>query len=162
MLAIYKFVNKEKNNGTDLSITTSQATGSIKNIGHFLSNSQEGESADTVKIGTITYEYTVIYRTEKEREKDKFNSINTVNTTTYTPSDIRLKTNIKLIDTIEGLNIYLYNYLWDLETIYKGVMAQELLNTEYSNSVAIHDTGYYVVDYSKLPISSKIKIINFN
>jgi len=166
MLAIYKFVNKEKNDGTDLSITTSQATDPIKEIGNFLSNSQEGSSANTVKIGKITFEYTVQYRTEKEKVAEQIaknkGQVPEVQTITYIPSDIRLKTNIKLIDTIEGLNIYLYNYLWDLETIYEGVMAQELLNTEYSNAVAIHDTGYYVVDYSKLPISLKIKIINFN
>jgi hypothetical protein len=68
MLAIYKFVNKEKNDGTDLSITTSQATDPIKKIGHFLSNSQEGESADIIKNKTITYEYTVTYTTEKEKK----------------------------------------------------------------------------------------------
>ena len=71
MLAIYKFVNKEKNDGTDLSITTSQATDPIKKIGHFLSNSQEGSSADTVKIGTITYEYTVTYTTQKEKDAQR-------------------------------------------------------------------------------------------
>ena len=71
MLAIYKFVNKEKNDGTDLSITTSQATDPIKNIGHFLANSQEGESADTIKNKTITYEYTVTYRTQKEKDAQR-------------------------------------------------------------------------------------------
>jgi hypothetical protein len=166
-LAIYKFINNNDNRTTrPLNITTSEVSDPYHWIGEFLYNTQEGESADKVKTSTITYEYTVQYRTEKEKAaeqiaKDK-GQVPTVQTITYTPSDIRLKTNIKLIDTIEGLNIYLYNYLWDLETIYKGVMAQELLNTEYSNAVAIHDAGYYVVDYSKLPISLKIKIINFN
>jgi hypothetical protein len=158
MLAIYKFVNNNiKTETRPLNITTSQVEDiRYKFVGRFLDTSQESVNKATLQIPTITYEYTVTYRTEKERENEKFNSANTINTTTYTPSDIRLKTNIKLIDTIKGLNIYLYNYLWDLETIYKGVMAQELLNTEYSNAVAIHDTGYYVVDYSKLPISLKI------
>ena len=70
MLAIYKFVNKEKNDGTDLSITTSEVSNPSHKIGNFLSNSQEGSSANTVKIGTITYEYTVTYRTQKEIEKE--------------------------------------------------------------------------------------------
>jgi hypothetical protein len=167
-LAIYKFINKKEDNREvrPLNITTSEVNDPYHWVGNFLYNTQEGSSADKVKTGIITYEYTVQYRTEKEKvaeqiAKDK-GQVPEVQTITYMPSDIRLKTNIKLIDTIEGLNIYLYNYLWDLETIYEGVMAQELLNTEYSNAVAIHDTGYYVVDYSKLPISLKIKIINFN
>ena len=39
---------------------------------HFgiLYNTQEGSSADTVKIGTITYEYTVQYMTQKEIDND--------------------------------------------------------------------------------------------
>ena len=71
MLAIYKFVNKEKNDGTDLSITTSQATDPIKKIGHFLSNSQEGANTGTVNISTITYEYTVTYTTQKEKDAQR-------------------------------------------------------------------------------------------
>jgi hypothetical protein len=71
---------------------------------------------------------------------------------TYIPSDIRLKTNIKFLNKINGLNVYQYNYIWDLKTTHKGIIAQEILNSEYSKAVSIHNiTGYYLVDYSKLP-----------
>jgi hypothetical protein len=72
-------------------------------------------------------------------------------------SDIRLKNNIKLVNVIDELNIYSYNYIWDSETLYEGVIAQELLDTKYSEAVILLDSGYYVVDYSKLPVSLKIK-----
>lgn len=65
-------------------------------------------------------------------------------------SDIRLKTNIKFIGTIDTINIYEYNYLWE-PTRHKGVMAQELLGTKYSDSVIEDESGFYRVDYSKLP-----------
>ena len=67
-LAIYKFINNDKDNRTErpLNITTSEVSDPYHWIGNFLYNTQEGSSADTVKIGTITYEYTVQYMTQKE------------------------------------------------------------------------------------------------
>ena len=176
LLTIWKYISQDlsalttadPSNSQAIQLVTTDSTGQgdFKTIGSLLNPNVE-ETDFTA--GTVNVIYTITYKTVAEVEYEANQkriaadiADDNINTTTYIPSDIRLKTNIKLIDTIEGLNIYLYNYLWDLETIYKGVMAQELLNTEYSNSVAIHDTGYYVVDYSKLPISSKIKIINFN
>ena len=72
MLAIYKFVNNDKDNRTErpLTITTSEVSNPSHKIGKFLYNTQEGESADTVKTSTITYEYTVTYTTQKERENE--------------------------------------------------------------------------------------------
>jgi hypothetical protein len=67
-------------------------------------------------------------------------------------SDERLKENIILLGQRHGLNIYSFTYLWDKAKSYVGVMAQELLNTEYAHSVSVDDQGYYMVDYSKLPI----------
>ena len=66
-------------------------------------------------------------------------------------SDRNLKTNIKHIDTIKGIKIYSFNYIWSkLKSV--GVMAQDLLEMpEYKNAVQLTNTGY-VVDYSKLPI----------
>ena len=176
LLTIWKYISQDlsalttadPSNSQAIQLITKDSAGieDVKTIGSLLNPNVE-ETDFTA--GTVNVIYTITYKTVAEVEYEANQkriaadiADDNINTTTYIPSDIRLKTNIKLIDTIEGLNIYLYNYLWDLETIYKGVMAQELLNTEYSNSVAIHDTGYYVVDYSKLPISSKIKIINFN
>ena len=68
------------------------------------------------------------------------------------PSDYRLKDNITLLQE-EGFgipNIYSFNYKWDTEITWIGVMAQELLDTGYSDAVGIDSEGFYNVDYSKL------------
>ena len=68
------------------------------------------------------------------------------------PSDFRLKDNITLLQG-EGFgipNIYSFNYKWDAETTWIGVMAQELLDTGYSDAVGTDLEGFYNVDYSKL------------
>jgi hypothetical protein len=69
-------------------------------------------------------------------------------------SDIRLKDNISLIkEGKEGdPNIYSFNYIWDSETLWSGVMAQELLDTKHADAVKTHANGYYMVDYHKLGI----------
>ena len=66
-------------------------------------------------------------------------------------SDRNLKTNIKHINTIKGIKIYSFNYIWSyIKSI--GVMAQDLLEMpEYKHAVHTTNIGY-VVDYSKLPI----------
>ena len=66
-------------------------------------------------------------------------------------SDRNLKTNIKHINTINGIKIYSFNYIWSyIKSI--GVMAQDLLEMpEYKHAVHTTNVGY-VVDYSKLPI----------
>jgi hypothetical protein len=66
-------------------------------------------------------------------------------------SDRNLKTNIKHINTINGIKIYSSNYIWSyIKSI--GVMAQDLLEMpEYKHAVHTTNVGY-VVDYSKLPI----------
>ena len=69
-------------------------------------------------------------------------------------SDIRLKDNISLLkEGKEGdPNIYSFSYIWDSNTIWSGVMAQELLNTKHADAVETHPNGYYMVDYGKLGI----------
>ena len=67
------------------------------------------------------------------------------------PSDVRLKENINLVGNENGINLYEYNYIWDESQKYRGVMAQELLDTKYKDFVDIED-DYYVVDYTKLPV----------
>ena len=67
-------------------------------------------------------------------------------------SDFRLKDNITLLQE-EGFgipNIYSFNYKWDTETTWIGVMAQELFDIGYSDAVGIDSEGFYNVDYSKL------------
>jgi len=65
-------------------------------------------------------------------------------------SDVRLKENIKHVKDVDGIKVYTYNYVWD-KTPQRGAMAQELLNTKYADAVSVHSSGYYQVDYSKLP-----------
>lgn len=69
----------------------------------------------------------------------------------FNSSDKNLKTNIKHINTINGIKIYSFNYIWSyIKSV--GVMAQDLLEMpEYKHVVHMTNTGY-VVDYSKLPI----------
>jgi len=66
-------------------------------------------------------------------------------------SDKNLKTNIKHIQTIKGIKIYSFNYIWShVKSI--GVLAQDLLKMpEYKHTVSLTSLGY-TVDYSKLPI----------
>jgi hypothetical protein len=66
-------------------------------------------------------------------------------------SDKNLKTNIKHINTINGIKIYSFNYIWSyIKSI--GVMAQDLLEMpQYKHAVHMTSIGY-MVDYSKLPI----------
>jgi hypothetical protein len=72
-------------------------------------------------------------------------------------SDSRLKENIKSAGQIDGVNVYTYNYVWDKKPQF-GVMAQELKNTKYEDAVAVHKSGYYMVDYSKLPAGIRAKV----
>lgn len=66
-------------------------------------------------------------------------------------SDVRLKTNIKLVGQSDsGLNIYTWNYIdakYGIGT-YKGVMAQEV--PDYARTKDAE--GFYMVDYSKLDV----------
>lgn len=69
-------------------------------------------------------------------------------------SDIRLKENlIKISQSKSGINIYKFNYKDD-NRLYQGVIAQELLNTEYEKSVKLIE-GYYHVDYSLIDVEFK-------
>ncbi|MCJ7557857.1 MAG: tail fiber domain-containing protein [Gammaproteobacteria bacterium] len=62
----------------------------------------------------------------------------------YTMSDRRLKRNIKAL----GRGWYSYNYVWGGPR-HVGVMAQEVILTN-PEAVAVHPSGYMMVDYSKL------------
>jgi hypothetical protein len=68
-------------------------------------------------------------------------------------SDRRLKNNIKLIGVSPlGINIYEYNYIWDSNTKFIGVMAQELLGTEWAHAVVLDENNYYAVNYSEIDV----------
>lgn len=70
-------------------------------------------------------------------------------------SDSRLKKNIIFSHKVNGINIYKFSYKWDDKKTYLGVMAQELLKTKYKNAVNKDQKGFYVVDYSKLPVDMR-------
>ena len=64
-------------------------------------------------------------------------------------SDIRVKENIvKTGVSKSGIPTYEFNYIGD-NNRYSGAMAQDLLNTD---AVSIHESGYYMVDYSKIDV----------
>lgn len=69
-------------------------------------------------------------------------------------SDERLKENIKLIDTCNNINIYEFNYIFDKrKKKHVGILAQELLGTEYKDCVILDDeSGVYLIDYEKLDL----------
>jgi hypothetical protein len=72
-------------------------------------------------------------------------------------SDERLKENINKVGTIDGINVYTFNYKWDKTQQEFGVMAHELLNTKYADAVSMHESGYYMVDYGKYEPLRKLK-----
>ena len=77
----------------------------------------------------------------------------TVTGTNSHSSDIRLKTNIEKLDVVEGLQTYSWNYKnYPDGGKFTGVMAQDLLGTQYENALLTDANGYYKVDYNKLPV----------
>ena len=67
-------------------------------------------------------------------------------------SDIRLKDNIKLVGkSPSNINIYNFTYLNDSK-VYQGVMAQEVPWASVE-----HNSGYLMVDYSKVDVKFKRK-----
>lgn len=78
---------------------------------------------------------------------------------TWLRSDIRLKNNINKIGISEsGLNIYTFSYLSEPGVTYQGVMAQDLIGSEFENAIALNSDGMYMVNYSLLDVEFK-KII---
>ena len=66
-------------------------------------------------------------------------------------SDRRLKENIELVGTSDsGINIYEFNFI-NSEDRYRGVMAQELLET--MPDAVIVENGYYKVFYDKIDVN---------
>jgi Chaperone of endosialidase len=64
-------------------------------------------------------------------------------------SDIRLKRDIALLDRLpNGLGVYRYRYLWS-DTVYVGVMAQEVA-ASIPDAVVKGDDGFLRVNYTRL------------
>ena len=72
-------------------------------------------------------------------------------TTAGPPSDIRLKRDIEPVGELDnGLTLYRFRYRWS-ETVYVGVMAQEVLEVD-PGAVIMGEDGFYRVDYRRLGI----------
>ena len=72
--------------------------------------------------------------------------------TTNQISDERLLTNIKFLYSEEDINVYEFNLITNLTETLKGVIAQEMLERLPTAVSLNEETGFYEVDYSKLPI----------
>ena len=71
-------------------------------------------------------------------------------------SDIRLKTNINKIGVSNnGINIYEFRFINQPNDLYQGVIAQELIGTEFEKVLSIKQ-GFYWVDYTDLDVKFKI------
>ena len=71
-------------------------------------------------------------------------------------SDSRLKENIVRVgNSPSGLNIYEWNYKSAPDTRYRGVMAQEVLETN-PNSVYLFEDGYLGVHYGHLDVNMEM------
>lgn len=77
-----------------------------------------------------------------------------INCVSTKPSDRRLKTNINLVGYSKHLQIpiYTFNYKTDLNTTYKGVMAQDLLEMNFNHAVITDSDGYYSVLYDLIDV----------
>lgn len=74
----------------------------------------------------------------------------------YQGSDIRLKRDIVLLETrADGIKVYSFRYKTS-EEYYIGVMAQDLLGTQWESAVGTGSDGMYWVDYSKLPVKFEL------
>ena len=72
-------------------------------------------------------------------------------------SDIRLKTNIQLLGHSDSnIPIYSFKFKNDLNTVYKGVMAQDLLEMNLNDSVTMGDDGFYSVKYDNIDVDFEV------
>jgi hypothetical protein len=86
-------------------------------------------------------------------DKKNKNAQSTLGTTTsgtsFAASDVRLKRDIVLLARLDnGIGVYRYRYIWD-DTLYVGVMAQEVLAI-VPQAVQLGNDGYLRVDYGCL------------
>ena len=67
------------------------------------------------------------------------------------PSDRKIKENLVKVCKIGEINFYRFNYIWDKKTIHFGVIAQELIGTEFQSFVEYDFMkDIFMVDYGKI------------
>jgi hypothetical protein len=70
-------------------------------------------------------------------------------------SDITYKENLNLIGKSPlGINIYQFNYKGE-NGLYEGVIAQELIQTQFEAALSKNEDDLYVVDYNKIDVEFK-------
>ena len=75
------------------------------------------------------------------------------NSCVATVSDRRMKRDVRHIATLsDGIRLYAFRYLWS-DTMYVGVMAQDLLgDPRWRHAVVTDADGFYMVDYDRLDL----------
>ena len=68
-------------------------------------------------------------------------------------SDVRLKENIEYIETVDGINVYEFDYI-DQPGRYKGVIAQEVIQDK-PEAIRWQD-GFMKVIYDLLPVDMEV------
>ena len=74
----------------------------------------------------------------------------------FSSSDERLKTNIQLVDNVNGHNIYTWDWKEQDYGYNKGVIAQEIL-VSVPEAVTMMNNGYYAVNYNMLGLDYLVK-----
>jgi len=68
-------------------------------------------------------------------------------------SDSRLKTDINLIgQSPSGINIYSFKFKDDMTKTYQGVIADELVNSQFKDAISTSEDGYLAVDYNLIDV----------
>ena len=137
--------------------TDNSATGYVAE-GTQLSYSPTYSSSDTIYV---RYQFTGHTGAANQNRTCTFTSngqTDAVVITKNTPrSDRRLKTNIEIIGhSPSNIPIYIFNYKTDLNTKYKGVMAQDLLKMKLDKAVGVDSEGFYFVDYDLIDVDFEL------
>ena len=137
--------------------TGNSATGYVAE-GTQLSYSPTYSSSDTIYV---RYQFTGHTGAANQTRTCTFTSngqTDAVVITKNTPrSDRRLKTNIEIIGhSPSNIPIYTFNYKTDLNTKYKGVMAQDLLKMKLDKAVGVDSEGFYFVDYDLIDVDFEL------
>ena len=132
---------------------------SIDNIGFSASATTNSSSYSNAGDWTITWRKTsnqAALGTSYVSVSASFNQMPGSFSYNYGGSDIRLKRDIVLLETrADGIKVYSFRYKTS-EEYYIGVMAQDLLGTQWESAVGTGSDGMYWVDYSKLPVKFEL------
>ena len=152
--------SSSNNNSSSNNSSFNQATGGSQGSSSSASNSTNSSFNNGMNVGmgvTQNVGYGNNYGTNNSSGTSNGMS---VEIPTNPASDMRLKTDIKHVDQIDGVN--LYEWEWKEDAPVKGnmnfgVMAQEVAQT-HPDAVVTGDHGYLTVDYNKLGRAGQIAL----